>query len=197
MRIDTCVTSMSMHRQSIDAADGMLARLRRSDAAAVAELYDLHAEAIFAFARRLVGDESASEDLVHEVFVTVPKIIGRFEGHCSMRSFLLSIAVNHARHHVRAAARRRAALARFGREEIAAPTTPEEHAMRADLSRELAYALDELPLEQRIAFVLCEVEERTAAAAGLIAGASEVTMRSRVFYAKKKLRELLSQRGIR
>jgi DNA-directed RNA polymerase specialized sigma24 family protein len=48
-----------------------------------------------------------------------------------------------------------------------------------------------------LAEVLLEVEERTAADAARIASASEATMRTRLFNAKKKLRELLEKRGLR
>ncbi len=63
-----------------------------------------------AFAKRLVGETAATEDLVHEVFVTLPKAIRGYRGDSSLRTFLISIAVNHARHHVRAAVRRRRAM---------------------------------------------------------------------------------------
>jgi len=110
---------------------------------------------------------------------------------------LLSIAVNHARHHVRSASRRRAATDRFAREPEAETTTPEQEALRSDLSRLLSHALDTLPIDQRVAFVLCEVEERSAREASEIAGCPEATVRTRVFHAKKKLREELERRGAR
>src|SRR5262245_34461792 len=94
----------------------LLARLRRGDAAAIGEVYDLQAAAVHAFARRLTGDAAAAQDLVHEVFVALPSAIARFRGDSSLRTFLLSIAINHARHHLRAAARRRVAMARLSRE---------------------------------------------------------------------------------
>ncbi|MEZ4253068.1 MAG: sigma-70 family RNA polymerase sigma factor [Polyangiales bacterium] len=71
----------------------------------MAEAYDAHGAAVLAFSRRLVGDPAAAQDLTQEVFLTLPKVARRFEERASLRSFLLSIAVNHARHHVRAASR--------------------------------------------------------------------------------------------
>lgn len=182
----------------------LLERLRRGEASAVGEVYDAHAGAVLAFARRLVGDEAAAEDLVQEVFVTLPSAIRSFQEASSLRTFLVSIAVNHARHHVRAAARRRLAMARFADERGVAggPSgqdggSPERDAMRVDLARALNHALDELPIEQRVAFVLCEVEERTSREVAEIVGAPEATVRTRLFHAKRKLREELSKRGLR
>jgi RNA polymerase sigma-70 factor (ECF subfamily) len=177
----------------------LLERLRDGEPAAVAEVYDRHQATVHAFARRLVGDAAAAQDLVHETFVSLPGAIRRFEGGSSLRTFLLSIAVNHARHHLRAASRRRQAMERFSHESLDTPPAsgPEQHALRVDLARELSRALDLLPLDQRVAFVLCEVEERTSKEAAQIVGAPEATVRTRLFHAKKKLRDELERRGLR
>lgn len=74
---------------------------------------------------------------------------------------------------------------------------PERGASDRQLADALQRALDALPLDQRVAFVLCEVEERTSVEAAEITGAPEATMRTRLFHAKRKLRELLTAEGIR
>lgn len=175
----------------------LVERLRRGDAAAVGEAYDEHHATVRAFARRLVGEDAAAEDLVHEVFVTVPQAIKRFQGDSSLCTFLVSIAVNHARHHLRAAARRRAAMERFAHEDPGSSPDPEQHADRVWLARALCRALDALPLDQRVVFVLCEVEERTSREAASITRVPEATVRTRLFHARRKLREALEQEGIR
>src|SRR5690348_16635920 len=60
---------------------GLVARLAAADPAAVGEVYDQHHRAVRAFASRLVGDAAAAEDLVHEVFVALPRAMRgyRFE----------------------------------------------------------------------------------------------------------------------
>jgi len=173
-------------------------RLARGETAAVGEAYDRHHEQVRAFARRLVGDDAAAEDLVQEVFVTLPRVIKRFEGASSLRTFLTGVAVNHARHHVRAAARRRAAGERMMRETVAGRARdPEELVSDRELATLLSCALDALPIEQRVAFVLLEVEQLSAAEAARATGAPEATMRTRLFHAKRKLREQLTQEGAR
>jgi RNA polymerase sigma-70 factor (ECF subfamily) len=134
---------------------------------------------------------------VHETFVTLPRAIRQFCGESSLGTFLVSIAVNHARHHLRAAARRRAAAERFAREPTAASSDPEQHAARASLARALNRALDTLPHDQRVVFVLCDVEERTAGEVSTIVGAPEATVRTRLFHARRKLRAELERQGVR
>ena len=177
--------------------DGLVSRLQRAEPAAVAEVYDAHHAAVRAFAKRLLGDSATAEDLVHEVFVSLPKASRNFRGESSLRTFLISIAVNHARHHVRAAQRRRRAISAYG--ELPSPESrdPEHEARRKELAALLTRALDALPLDQRVAFVLCEVEERTAREAAEIVGAPEATLRTRLFHAKKKLRTALDTEGVR
>jgi RNA polymerase sigma-70 factor (ECF subfamily) len=179
----------------------LVERLRRGDVSAVGEAYDQHHEHVRRFARRLVGDEDAAEDLVHETFLTLPKAMQRFEGRSALRTFLVSISVNHSRHFVRAAVRRRAAMQRAG-EEAEAPghsntsENPEEEATRKQLAQVLTRCLDKLSVEHREAYVLCEVEDRNARGASEILGVPEGTVRSRLMHAKKKLRAFSGREGV-
>jgi RNA polymerase sigma-70 factor (ECF subfamily) len=172
-------------------------RLSLGDRAAVAEAYDAHHSAVRAFAKRLVGETAAAEDLVHEVFVALPQAIRGYRGEASLRTFLISVAVNHARHHVRSAARRRYAMERYEREPSRTGNDPEQTTGQLELARALARCLDALPLDQRVAFVLCEVEERSSTEVAGIVGSPEGTVRTRLFHAKKKLRALLELEGVR
>lgn len=174
-------------------------RLSRGDGAAVAEAYDHYHQIVRAFARRLVGNDAATEDLVQEVFIALPSAMRRFRGEASLKTFILSIAVNHSRHHVRAAARRRKALENIadGQSFMDAPAhDPESLSRRKQLAELLQRALDQLPLDQRVAFVLCEVEDRGAPEVAGIVGAPEATVRTRLFHARKKLRNLLERQGV-
>ncbi|AUX23718.1 RNA polymerase sigma factor [Sorangium cellulosum] len=177
------------------AEDTLVERLRRGDAAAIGEAYDQHYAAVRGFARRLTGDDASAEDLTHDVFVSLPQAMQRFRGGSSLKTFLIAIAVNHARHHLRAAARRRAAMERLALEpEEARAPSPEREVGRAALAQALNRALDALPTAQRATFVLCEVEERSAREVSEILGVPEATVRTRLFHAKQKLRTLLEER---
>jgi RNA polymerase sigma-70 factor (ECF subfamily) len=181
---------------SAEDPQGLVVRLAAADPAAIGEVYDQHQRAVRAFASRLVGDPHAAEDLVHEVFVSLPRAVRGYRFESSLRTFLISIAVNHARHHVRAAARRRAALGRLALEPEGNVADPEQLQRRKELASLLTRALDSLPLDQRVAFVLCEVEERSSREVAEITGVPEGTVRTRLHHAKKKLRSELSQEGL-
>jgi RNA polymerase sigma-70 factor (ECF subfamily) len=173
----------------------LAARLRVADRAALAEVYDAHHVAVRALARRLTGDHAAAEDLVQDTFLALPRAIRGYRGDAPLRPFLLGVVINHARHHVRAAARRRAAMARHATHhaltsaEEAPP--PDTQLAQQALAAALWRALDRLSLDHRVAFLLCEVEERPAAEAAALVGVPEATIRTRLFHARKKLRALM------
>ncbi len=181
--------------QSIE--DPLVTRLRRGEAAAVADAYHAHHGAVRTFARRLVGDDHVAEDLLHDTFVALPKAVRRFRGDSSLRTFLIAVAANLAKRHVRSARRRRRAMSRYSEERREDVESPEENARRRQLAAALARALDSLPIDQRLAFVLCEVEQRTSIEAAEILRVPEGTVRTRLFHARRKLRDRLTREGVR
>jgi len=186
---------------SSEAATDLVQRLKKGDVSAVGEAYDLHHEHVRRFARRLLSDEDAAEDLVHETFLTLPKAVKNFEGRSALRTFMVSIAVNHSRHYVRAASRRRAAMDRAASQPLAPghsndTTCPEKEVARKQMAQILTRCLDKLSMQHRVAFVLCEVEDRNSREVAEILEVPEGTVRTRLMHAKKKLRVFLSEEGL-
>ena len=180
------------------AEDELVARIRAKDVDAIALVYDTHHVAVRVLARRIVGDDGIAEDLVHDTFIVLPTAIRTFRGQSSLRTFVMGIAVNRARKYIRAATRRRAAYERHA----AQPLPPDEPApdvalARRQLAAALHRALDALPHDQRIAFVLCEIDELTSGAAATIMGCPEETVRTRLYHARRKLRARLEAEDVR
>ena len=158
------------------------------------DVYRAHHVHVRAFAQRLLGCPDAAEDLVHDVFVALPRALARFRGDCAMRTFVIAVTVKHAQQHIRAVTRRRAAERKLALEPRGEGARgPDADFESGELGRLLTIALDELPADQRIAFVLCEVEERTSVEVAQMLGETDGTIRARVFHAKKKLRALLER----
>ncbi len=170
-----------------------LDRLRLGDEGALTRLYREHHRSVRALVRRLTSHSGDVEDLVHDVFVAAPAAFRGYRGEGSVRAFVFSIAVHHVHHHVRATSRRRSWLDRFrlAPREQPSPPTPEAQHQRRELAQRLDRALATLSFEHRATVVLCELEEMTSAEAGVVLGVPEATVRTRLFHAKKKLRELL------
>jgi RNA polymerase sigma-70 factor (ECF subfamily) len=178
--------------------DLLRARLADGERAAIDEVYRAHYDALRAFAHRFVGDAAAAEDIVHDVFVALPGAIRRFRGDSSLRTFLFAIAVKRGYKHVRSACRRRAAFARFAEQPEGPPEPAPDSALgRKQLAAVLYDALDQLPRDQRTAFALCDIDQMTAGEAAAIVGAPEATVRTRLFHARRKLRDLLAEQELR
>jgi RNA polymerase sigma-70 factor, ECF subfamily len=178
--------------------DDLIAGIGARDGNALARVYDAHHVALRALARRLVGDETIAEDLVHDTFVALPGAIRGFRGSSSLRTFVMGIAVNRARKYIRAATRRRAAYERHAAQPAPAESpAPDVALARRQLAAALHHALDGLPHDQRIAFVLCGIEELTSAEAATVMGCPEETVRTRLFHARKKLRTRFEAEDLR
>ena len=61
-------------------------------------------------------------------------------------------------------------MARFEEAPTSSPPDPAQVAARHRLADRLLAALDRLPVDQRVAFVLCEVEQRTSVEVSVILG---------------------------
>jgi len=90
-------TATSAARQTPDAPDVALVRsIAAGDKHAMQILFARHNVRVFRFLLRFVGDKSAAEDLVSEVFLDVWRQAGRFQGRSQVTTWLLAIARNKA-----------------------------------------------------------------------------------------------------
>ena len=175
------------------AGDGALVDgLRAGRLDALAAAFDRWHSRVRVLARRLLSDPASAEDVVQEVFASLVRAMRGFRGEVDVETFILAIAVKRARHHQRAAVRRRRAMERLALEGRLARPDPEQDTYRRELGLRLEAALDHLPIAQREAFVLCEVEELSSPRACEIADVPEATIRTRLFHARRRLRDLLA-----
>jgi RNA polymerase sigma-70 factor (ECF subfamily) len=149
----------------------------------------------------MLRDADAADTLTQECFLKAYRHRHRFRGGCSVRTWLLRIAVNLGRDHVRS--RRfqfwRRLMERSNDiESISEPADMQPSAERQLLAREELAAvwtmLDRRSAQQRMVFVLRYVEdmdiEEIAAATSLRPG----TVKSHLFRATAALRQLLRER---
>jgi len=174
--------------------DSFAQALASGDVQALRLAYRQHHEVVRAFARRLLGSDADAEELVQETFLAIPAAMRRFRGECALRTFFVSIAASRSRNMLRSRKRRHSAEERLRHEPTSsAAPSPDEVLMRQRLAQRLQRALDCLPDDQRIAFVLAEVEERSSLELSQILGVPASTIRARVAAAKDKLRQALSR----
>jgi len=182
----------SLPRADASVDDAIVDGLHAGRLDALAAAFDRWHGRVRVLARRLLSDPASAEDVVQDVFASLIRAMRRYRGDADVETFVLAITVKRARHHQRAAVRRRRAMEQLAGEDRFARADPEQDTYRRELGLRLEAALDQLPIAQREAFVLCEVEELSSPRACKIADVPEATIRTRLFHARRRLRDLLA-----
>jgi len=170
--------------------DAELWRRASTDAEAFGELFERHAQAVFAFCARRTGDLALAEDLTSVVFLEAWRRRGsvRLESRSAL-PWLLGTAHNVVRNQHRSLRRHRAALARMCADGVS-PSGEEEAIERLDAQRVLSAALEtvgRLPREQQEAVNLVLWSGLSYEDAALALGVPIGTVRSRVARARATL----------
>ena len=191
---------MPLHRVSGTPSEmsdeALVAACATGESAALGALFDRHADGVRRFLARLSGtDDRDLDDLVQATFELVVRAARKFDGRSAVRTWLIGIANNTARHHVRTEVRRRRlveAATDHPRVEIGDAAGEALDRERAALLRD---AIAGLPKNHREAFVLVYLEGLSGAEVAQIVGAREGTIWKRLHEARALLRELLE--GVR
>lgn len=186
------------------------ARIRAGDEQAFSQLFREHAQAVYGYATRVLGDPVAAEDVVSLTFLEAWRLRDRLlpdgeqperdgpgeEPGDGLRAWLYGIATNVLRNTRRTARRHRAALDRMARSRGDADTAldfAESLTGRMEDAERLAAArraLEKLRPREREVFALCVWSGLTYAAAATALGVPVTTVRSRLARARQRLRRL-------
>jgi RNA polymerase sigma-70 factor (ECF subfamily) len=159
------------------------------------EIYDAHVPFVWRALRRLGVRESDAADAVQDVFVVVHRRLSEFDPRARITTWLFAICMRVA------SARRRAAHVRLevSAEELPISDVPDEgadagavaeHNQKLDIVEAI---LDQMPMEQRAAFSLFELEGMTGEAIAELLDVSVNTVHSRVRLARQAFRQSLAQ----
>jgi RNA polymerase sigma-70 factor (ECF subfamily) len=167
----------------------IIERVLSGNVDAFRELVERYQRRVFLFVRNMVRHRSDAEDLVQEVFVAAFRKLDSFDAErARFSTWLLTIARNRSLNHLQ----RSSVATTFEFDIAAAQGQPEDAMSNHEIRGQLDAALARLPLDQRTAFVLAEIQELPYAEIALIEEVELGTIKSRVSRAKLRLRELLS-----
>lgn len=178
--------------------DGDLLRAHGAgDAQAFGRLYDRYDPACFRFIRRLLGAShaDAAEDLHQEVWIAVARSAATFDpARSTFAAWLFTIARNKVWDHFR---RQKVAVLAPAHEDAAMMVpdpgqSPLEQVQSRELAHEIIAAVEALPLEQRGVFVMFADAGLSLEEIAQVTGATFETVKSRLRYAREKLRQSLA-----
>jgi RNA polymerase sigma-70 factor, ECF subfamily len=181
---------------ALEASDEILiGRIAGGDRLAMQALYARHHVKVFRFVLRLVRNEASAQDLISEVFLDVWRQAARFEGRSAVSTWMLAIARFKALSSVR-----RRKEAQLDEEEAEAiedeADTPEVALQKKDTGEVLRQCLAKLSPDHREIIDLVYYHEKSVEEVAEIVDIPENTVKTRMFYARKKLAELLKQAGV-
>jgi len=185
-------TSAAMQTTSDEA---LIERIAAGDKLAMQVLFARHQVRVYRFVLRLVRDQSVAEELVGEVFLDVWRQAGRFEARSTASTWLLAIA----RYKALSALRRRTDQ-ELDDDKVATiedpGDSPEVAVLKQNKGDVLRQCLTALTPEHREIIDLVYYHEKSVEEVAQIVGIGENTVKTRMFYARKRLSELLKAAGI-
>lgn len=178
--------------------EALVQRCGNGDETAFQALYERHNRMIYNLVFRMLGNHSDAEEVTPDVFVKVWLKAGDFRGQSRVSTWMYRIAANMAMDRLRAA--------RTGKEvfwEDMAPAerempdrrdgaeTPEQAALRHEDRRSLAGAMARLSADERLLVTLYHLQGCSYAEIEGITGISPANIKSRLFRARRRLRETM------
>jgi RNA polymerase sigma-70 factor, ECF subfamily len=173
----------------------LMVRLAGGDQAALRALMGRHQLRIYRFVVRRVKNESVAEELTNEVFMDAWRNAKSYEGRSQVSTWLMSIAHNRAISSLRR--RREESWDEEKAAEIAdGGDDPEVSLQKDDKAAVMRRCLDALSAEHKEIIDLVYYQEMSVAEVSEVVGIPEATVKTRMFYARKKLSEVLKANGI-
>jgi RNA polymerase sigma-70 factor (ECF subfamily) len=172
-------------------ADELISRARAGDKAAFGLLFQRHRAEVARLVFRMVGPKAELEDLLQEVFLQVFRSLGDFRGDARFTTWLHRLTVNVVLMYRRAARSRPQLTDELPAEAESPAVHPDDDAIRRERIRAFYALLDRLPDKKRTVFVLHEIEGFAPAEIARIVEAPVLTVRTRLFYARRDLIQLL------
>jgi RNA polymerase sigma factor (sigma-70 family) len=181
--------------------ENLMARFGRGEAAAFEFLYRRHESRVFRYLQRNVKNEATANDLMQEVWFAVVRGAANYQPTAKFTTWLFTIAHNRTVDMIRANHRLQSldagddadpeASSPLERLAIEAKLEPLAQVQSQDEAAALLGAVAQLPAEQRSAFLLQAEGDLSVEEIAHATGASFETVKSRLRYARAKLRQLL------
>ena len=175
--------------------ESLVTSVSKGSAAALEMMFTRHEAAVYRFVLGLTKNASLAEETVSEVFLEVWRGAGNFEGKCQVTTWLFAIARNKAVAWLRR-------QKEFQLDECSAlaiedlADDPEESFAKQERSSIILHCLSKLPPAHRNIINLYYLHEKSVPEVANFIGIPASTVKTRMFYARSRMMDLLEQAGI-
>jgi RNA polymerase sigma-70 factor (ECF subfamily) len=172
----------------------LVQRVKEGDKAAFREIFRLHRTDVARLVQRMLGRTTDVDDVVQEVFLQVHRSIKDFRGQARFSTWLYRVTVNVVLMH-RRSARSRPVLVEQPEGHVPEDRAPLPDEQVARNARVVAFSrlLERLSEKKRTVFVLHELEGMGAAEIAEVVDAPVLTVRTRLFYARRELADMMRE----
>lgn len=178
----------------VSTEDDLVGRCRAGDPGAFRDLFKLYRVDVTRLLSRMVGRHADLEDLLQEVFVQVHKSIKTFRAESRLSTWIYRVTVNVALMHRRAAKSRPLIVATpLDPVLLDESSPPDEEVSRRRRVEALYRLLDRVSDKKRVVYVLHELEGMSPNEISKVVGAPVLTVRTRLFYARRELLAMLRE----
>jgi RNA polymerase sigma-70 factor (ECF subfamily) len=189
---------MSENDPASDSDIELVARVAAGDKAAFETLFSTYGERVFRYAHRMISDVSRAEEVTNDVMMEIWKNAGKFEGRSKVSTWILGITRHLALNAVRG--KKLDTMDIDDAPEIADDSqSAQAGALARDadaLKQDLRAALGQLSDDHRDVVELTFFQGCSYQEIAEIVGCPENTVKTRMFHARKQLKEILSALGV-
>jgi RNA polymerase sigma-70 factor (ECF subfamily) len=155
-------------------------------------LIDKYQKKIFNIVYRMADNYDDAQDITQSVFIKVYEKLNRFNPKYKFFSWLYRITMNESLNYLNQKKR----LTELDTALLVNEKTPEKEYDELELSEQIQNAIMEIELEGRVLILLKHLEGFSYRELAYILDLSEKKVKSRLFYARQELKNVLTKRGI-
>jgi RNA polymerase sigma-70 factor (ECF subfamily) len=175
--------------------DTLVEKAQTGDGEAFRQIYQQYKGMVAHLAYNITGSQQDLEDIIQEAFLQVHRSIRSFQGESKFSTWLYRLTINVAMQYVRQ--HRKTAGVKHSIDDLRnlsdEGASPEECASTTEKRQILMNALSRISPKKRIVFILHEIQGIEAREVARILKIPTLTVRTRLFYARKAIFRLLME----
>lgn len=168
-------------------------QLHAADPRDFKKIYDATMQLLYKISYRVVNDEEAAEDLVHDSLIKMNEKELVFPSIDDAKYWLIRVVKNASLNYAKRKVRERKAYEKVLKEDRRVSVSGEDELLKSEIQKKTKEALDKLPEKLRMILILREYAEMNYKEIGRVLGITEGNVKVRVFRAREQLAKIIGE----